>query len=193
MLACVNACFFPFRHYSWQTVHGLLLLPPEAVWRCAYISQLSQGWYLIFMDSYIIVVSFTCFYDTVHLTLSAFWPVKVYLVFMLLLGFFLQGYFYNDDTFNFNYAQAKAALGNYKEAEEVFHLSKKKRRKIWTMFCTFIPSYWHCWIFKMHYCSLQLFLLIQSEKMKNDYIYLSWLARCCTCCILLYFLMIEKS
>lgn len=30
-----------------------------------------------------------------------------------------QGYFYNDDTFNFNYAQAKAALGNYKEAEEV--------------------------------------------------------------------------
>lgn len=129
MLACVNACFFPFRHYSWQTVHGLLLLPPEAVWRCAYISQLSQGWYLIFMDSYIIVVSFSCFYDTVHLTLSAFWSVKVYLVFMLLLGFFLQGYFYNDDTFNFNYAQAKAALGNYKEAEEVFHLSKKKEEK----------------------------------------------------------------
>ena len=26
---------------------------------------------------------------------------------------------------------------------------------------------------------LQVFLLIQSEKMKNDYIYLSWLARCC--------------
>uniref|UniRef100_A0A665XDT1 Intraflagellar transport protein 56 n=1 Tax=Echeneis naucrates TaxID=173247 RepID=A0A665XDT1_ECHNA len=53
----------------------------------------------------------------------------------------VKGYFYNDDTFNFNYAQAKAALGNYKEAEEVF-------------------------------------LLIQSEKIKNDYIYLSWLARC---------------
>uniref|UniRef100_A0AAQ5Y354 Intraflagellar transport protein 56 n=1 Tax=Amphiprion ocellaris TaxID=80972 RepID=A0AAQ5Y354_AMPOC len=51
------------------------------------------------------------------------------------------GYFYNDDTFNFNYAQAKAALGNYKEAEEIF-------------------------------------LLIQSEKIKNDYVYLSWLARC---------------
>ncbi len=30
-----------------------------------------------------------------------------------------QSYFYNDDTFNFNYAQAKAAVGNYKEAEEV--------------------------------------------------------------------------
>lgn len=30
-----------------------------------------------------------------------------------------QSYFYNDDTFNFNYGQAKAAVGNYKEAEEV--------------------------------------------------------------------------
>ncbi|KAK7929895.1 hypothetical protein WMY93_006290 [Mugilogobius chulae] len=53
----------------------------------------------------------------------------------------VKNYFFNDDTFNFNYAQAKAALGNYKEAEEVF-------------------------------------LLIQSEKIKNDYVYLSWLARC---------------
>ena len=31
----------------------------------------------------------------------------------------LQSYFYNDDNFNFNYAQAKAAVGNFKEAEEV--------------------------------------------------------------------------
>uniref|UniRef100_A0A3Q2QDN7 Intraflagellar transport protein 56 n=1 Tax=Fundulus heteroclitus TaxID=8078 RepID=A0A3Q2QDN7_FUNHE len=54
----------------------------------------------------------------------------------------VKGYFYNDDTFNFNYAQAKAVLGNYKEAEE------------------------------------QVFLLIQNEKIKNDYVYLSWLARC---------------
>uniref|UniRef100_A0A8C6LMW4 Intraflagellar transport protein 56 n=1 Tax=Nothobranchius furzeri TaxID=105023 RepID=A0A8C6LMW4_NOTFU len=53
----------------------------------------------------------------------------------------VKGYFCNDDTFSFNYAQAKAALGNYKEAEE-------------------------------------LFLLIQSEKIINDYIYLSWLTRC---------------
>lgn len=30
-----------------------------------------------------------------------------------------QSYFYNDDTFNFNFAQAKAATGNFKEAEEV--------------------------------------------------------------------------
>ncbi|XP_063048498.1 intraflagellar transport protein 56-like isoform X2 [Engraulis encrasicolus] len=53
----------------------------------------------------------------------------------------IKSYFYNDDTFNFNYGQAKAAVGNYKEAEEIF-------------------------------------LLIQSEKMKNDFVYLSWLARC---------------
>lgn len=38
--------------------------------------------------------------------------------------------------------QAKAAVGDYKEAEEVF-------------------------------------LLIQNEKIKNDYVFLSWLARCC--------------
>ncbi|KAA0713364.1 Intraflagellar transport protein 56 [Triplophysa tibetana] len=54
----------------------------------------------------------------------------------------VKSYFYNDDTFNFDYAQAKAALGNYREAEEVF-------------------------------------LLIQNEKIKGDYVYLSWLARCC--------------
>ncbi|XP_056136266.1 intraflagellar transport protein 56 [Lampris incognitus] len=53
----------------------------------------------------------------------------------------VKSYFYNDDMFNFNYGQAKAALGNYKEAEEVF-------------------------------------LLIQSERIKSDYVYLSWLARC---------------
>ncbi|XP_026553299.1 intraflagellar transport protein 56 isoform X1 [Pseudonaja textilis] len=53
----------------------------------------------------------------------------------------VKSYFYNDDTFNFNYAQAKAATGNTSEAEEVF-------------------------------------LLIQSEKIKNDFVYLSWLARC---------------
>ncbi|PVD38254.1 hypothetical protein C0Q70_00865 [Pomacea canaliculata] len=53
----------------------------------------------------------------------------------------IKSYFYNDDLFNFNYAQAKAAVGNFKEAEEVF-------------------------------------LLIQSDKLKSDYTYLSWLARC---------------
>lgn len=53
----------------------------------------------------------------------------------------IKSYFYNDDTFNFNYGQAKAATGNYEEAEEIF-------------------------------------LTIQSEKIKSDYVYRSWLARC---------------
>ncbi|XP_058493513.1 intraflagellar transport protein 56-like [Solea solea] len=53
----------------------------------------------------------------------------------------IKRYLYYDDTFNFNYAQAKAALGYYKEAEVIFQL-------------------------------------VQSDKIKNDYIYLSWLARC---------------
>lgn len=31
----------------------------------------------------------------------------------------LQSYFFNDDVFNFKYTQAKAATGNFQEAEEV--------------------------------------------------------------------------
>jgi intraflagellar transport protein 56 len=46
------------------------------------------------------------------------------------------------DSFNYNFAQAKAVSGSYQEAEEIF-------------------------------------MLINSEKIKNDYIYISWLARCC--------------
>lgn len=46
-----------------------------------------------------------------------------------------------DDTFNFNYAQAKTACNQFKEAEETF-------------------------------------LLIKDPKIKNDYIYISNLARC---------------
>lgn len=81
-----------------------------------------------------------CFTDAVHLFRCVFssyqWvslPIKcqhlvctyVWILTFLFISvlFFLQGYFYNDDTFNFNYAQAKAALGNYKEAEEVTYFS----------------------------------------------------------------------
>jgi intraflagellar transport protein 56 len=53
----------------------------------------------------------------------------------------IKSYFFNNDVFNFNQAQAKAATGSYTEAEDVF-------------------------------------LLINSEAIRNDYIYLSWLARC---------------
>ena len=31
----------------------------------------------------------------------------------------IKSYFYNDDTFNFNYAQAQAAMGSFKDAEQV--------------------------------------------------------------------------
>lgn len=41
--ACVSDAFLAYRYYSWQTVHGLLLLPLETVWRCSHISELSQG------------------------------------------------------------------------------------------------------------------------------------------------------
>uniref|UniRef100_A0A452RKF1 Intraflagellar transport protein 56 n=1 Tax=Ursus americanus TaxID=9643 RepID=A0A452RKF1_URSAM len=71
---------------------------------------------------------------------SCFFLLKQFDDVLIYLNSF-KSYFYNDDIFNFNYAQAKAATGNTSEGEEVF-------------------------------------LLIQSEKMKNDYIYLSWLARC---------------
>ena len=53
----------------------------------------------------------------------------------------IKSYFYSEDTFNFNYGQAKAAVGNYQEAEEIF-------------------------------------LNINDEKLKSDYAYMSWLARC---------------
>ncbi len=32
---------------------------------------------------------------------------------------FFKSYFYNDDLFNFNYGQALAATGSFKEAEQV--------------------------------------------------------------------------
>lgn len=49
--------------------------------------------------------------------------------------------FLPDDTFNFNFAQAKAACNQFKEAEEIF-------------------------------------LVIKDPRIKNDYVYISNLARC---------------
>ncbi|KAF7286814.1 hypothetical protein GWI33_003871 [Rhynchophorus ferrugineus] len=53
----------------------------------------------------------------------------------------IKSYLHSDDTFNFNFAQAKTACNQFKEAEESF-------------------------------------LLIQDPKIKNDYVYISNLARC---------------
>ncbi|XP_065826751.1 intraflagellar transport protein 56-like [Oscarella lobularis] len=71
---------------------------------------------------------------------SCFFLLKQFQDVLIYLGS-IKNYFYNEDTFNFNLAQTKAAIGNFQEAEE-------------------------------------LFLMIQSEKIKNDLVYLSWLARC---------------
>ncbi|XP_065065885.1 intraflagellar transport protein 56-like [Rhopilema esculentum] len=81
--------------------------------------------------------------DTIHgrqCMASCFFLLKQFEDVLIYLNS-IKSYFYNDDHFNFNYAQAKAAVGNYKEAEEVF-------------------------------------LLIQSDKIKNDYSYIAWLCRC---------------
>lgn len=87
----------------------------------------------------------------------------------------MQSYFYSDDAFNFNYAQAKAALGSYQEAEKVaprpthlcaVHVNAKELLK------SSDESSDH---------SFQFFLMVQSEKIKSDYVFLSWLARCCRC------------
>ncbi|TPX60346.1 hypothetical protein CcCBS67573_g09009 [Chytriomyces confervae] len=53
----------------------------------------------------------------------------------------IKGYFYNDDTFNYNYGQAKVAAGAYEEAEDIL-------------------------------------LLVQNDKFKSEYAYLSHLAKC---------------
>ncbi|XP_053494209.1 intraflagellar transport protein 56 isoform X2 [Ictalurus furcatus] len=64
---------------------------------------------------------------------------------------------FEDVLIYLNSVKAKAALGNFKEAEE------------------------KCWCVCVCVCVcvfVQVFLLIQSEKIRNDYVYLSWLARC---------------
>ncbi len=40
-----------------------------------------------------------------------------------------QTYFYNDDTFNFNYGQALSVAGRWKEAEEAFQLVQNETLK----------------------------------------------------------------
>lgn len=88
-------------------------------------------------------------------------------------AFYLQNYFYNDDAFNFNYAQAKAALGSYQEAEEVVPPSLTPLFYVCVKSRELIKCSDECDRF------FQYFLMIQNEKIKNDYVYLSWLARCC--------------
>jgi intraflagellar transport protein 56 len=58
-------------------------------------------------------------------------------------------HYYNDDTFNFNFAQAKGMLNQFQEVEE-------------------------------------LLTMIQSEKIRNDFTYVQWLARACKTCIAIF-------
>lgn len=53
----------------------------------------------------------------------------------------IRTHYYNDDTFNFNYAQVLGMMKQYQEAENVLGM-------------------------------------IQNEKLRNDFIYVQWLARC---------------
>ena len=46
----------------------------------------------------------------------------------------IKSYFYNDDTFNFNYGQAQAAVGSFKEAEQVLLFYKNSARKLLDLF-----------------------------------------------------------
>lgn len=119
-----------------------------------------------------IIVTVSCEFETPGIRMLS---VKLWLTYSELLFLFCQAYFYNDDTFNFNYAQAKAALGNYEEAEEVCHL-------IWNIYLSpdFLWAVFSCYgVWLLQFLFFQYFLLIQNEKFKSDYVYLSWLARCC--------------
>eukprot|EP01135_Chromosphaera_perkinsii_P009978 Nk52_evm13s1992 gene=Nk52_evmTU13s1992 len=54
----------------------------------------------------------------------------------------IKSYFYNDDTFNFNYGQAKTAVGDYKEAEEALLLVQSEKIKAeYTYVCCLARCY----------------------------------------------------
>lgn len=89
-------------HLRWQVV----------LYRCSCMFVCFSLWFVVPTKSWYLLCSL--FRDT--------WALTVFVCGQN-CSFFPQGYFYNDDTFNFNYAQAKAALGNYKEAEEVPYFS----------------------------------------------------------------------
>ena len=57
---------------------------------------------------------------------SCFFMIKQFQDVLLYLNS-IKSYFYNDDIFNFNYAQAQASIGKYKEAEDIFLLISNDR------------------------------------------------------------------
>lgn len=61
--------------------------------------------------------------------------------------------------------------------------TKKQKRYGTFFFGLFMESFelLRCLTNAIYFIFFQYFLLIQNEKFKNDYVYLSWLARCCMC------------
>lgn len=80
------------RYNSWSAMHGFILLFTWRIRECHGLFVFHQGYY---QHTHCITTSIQERYC------------------------FTQGFFFNDDNFNFNYAQTKAMLGSYAEAEEV--------------------------------------------------------------------------
>lgn len=79
----------------------------------------------------------------------------------------IKSYFYNDDDFNWNYGIAKGTV-------------------LWVVSWLFVSFLCKCLLILTFFTASngeykdaeEALLLIQNEKYKNDYVYLSWLARC---------------
>jgi len=85
----------------------------------------------------------------------------------------LQSYFYNDDLFNFNYAQAKAAVGNFKEAEEVSFIALLLMFLKIQSFCSFsflIVVYRNYKNKLFHWLQNFAYILLRSKWQKEKYV-----------------------
>ena len=95
-------------------MYGLLLFPSQAVRGCAHIFKFHQG---IYSFNHSLIHSFT------HS------PFNHSLKQLNLTSPIIQSYLYNDDDFNHNFAIAKAANKEYKDAEEAFLLVQNDNYK----------------------------------------------------------------
>lgn len=78
----------------------------------------------------------------------------------------IKDYFYNDDTFNFNYGQALASVGKWKEAEDALLLIKSER--IRRTFC-YIGWLARCYIMsKKPRLAWELYLKMETSRESYD-------------------------
>lgn len=142
-----------FRHNSRTTKYGLVLFPSQTIRWCHRLSQFDQSslktrWKVnekwIFSQFYVLNILDEKFdrlcpsdpqpHSSSRQTGSTSFFVDLWRFSSGFFEFdFLQTYFYNDDTFNFNYAQAKAHEGKWKEAEEVKETRCSLFRFIWIL------------------------------------------------------------